>query len=81
MRILFAESDRSSCEKLLAAFSDAKLEVDIADSGHHAIEMLRNYPYGAAIIDLIQPDMDGYDIIKKIKIYKNRNPYHYCFFN
>ncbi|MCP1230036.1 response regulator transcription factor [Acetobacter indonesiensis] len=74
MRILFAESDRSSCEKVLAAFADAKLEVDIADSGHHAIEMLRNYPYGAAIIDLIQPDMDGYDIIKKLRSIKIETP-------
>lgn len=52
----------------------AGFSVDLARSGRNAIEMLRHYDYGIAIVDLYLPDMDGYNIIHSLRLLKIPTP-------
>ncbi|WP_406239675.1 response regulator transcription factor [Acetobacter orientalis] len=74
MRILFAEDNQASAKKILPALTRAGLVTDIATSGQDTLEMLRNYSYGLAVIELILPDMDGYDIISAARTMKIQTP-------
>lgn len=74
MRILFAEDKETSARLLMPPLKKAGLSVDFARSGRNAIEMLRNYDYGIAVVDLILPDMDGYNFINSIRLLKIRTP-------
>nr|WP_298796667.1 response regulator transcription factor [uncultured Acetobacter sp.] len=74
MRILFAEDKATSARLLLPTLKKAGLSVDLARSGRNAIEMLRNYDYGIAVIDLSLPDMDGYNVISSLRLLKISTP-------
>lgn len=74
MRILFAEDKAASARLLLPTLKKAGLSADLARSGRNAIEMLRNYDYGIAIIDLNLPDIDGYQVISSLRLLKISTP-------
>ncbi|GBQ77734.1 two component response regulator CtrA [Acetobacter malorum DSM 14337] len=74
MRILFAEDTATSARQLLPILKKAGLSVDLARSGRNTIEMLRNYDYGIAIIDLHLPDMDGYNVVNSLRLLKIQTP-------
>lgn len=74
MRILFAEDEATSARQLLPTLKKAGLSVDLARSGRNAIEMLRNYDYGIAVVDLSLPDMDGYNVINSLRLLNVSTP-------
>ncbi|KXV77773.1 response regulator transcription factor [Acetobacter cerevisiae] len=74
MRILFAEDKATSARLLLPTLKKAGLSVDLARSGRNTIEMLRNYDYGIAVIDLHLPDMDGYTVVNSLRLLKISTP-------
>ncbi|MFT8308629.1 response regulator transcription factor [Acetobacter malorum] len=74
MRILFAEDTATSARLLLPTLKKAGLSVDLARSGRNTIEMLRNYDYGIAVIDLHLPDMDGYNVVNSLRLLKIQTP-------
>ncbi|GAN60861.1 response regulator transcription factor [Acetobacter cibinongensis] len=74
MRILFAEDNQALAAKVVPFLNRAGLVTDIATSGQDALDMLRSYSYGLAIIELIMPDMDGYDIISTLRTMKIQTP-------
>lgn len=74
MRILSAEDKATSAHLLLPTLKKAGLSVDLARSGRNAIEMLRNYDYGIAVIDLHLPDMDGYNVVNSLRLLKISTP-------
>lgn len=45
----------------------ANLEIDFAESGEKALEMIGNKNYDIAFLDVVMPGMDGYTICRKMK--------------
>ncbi|WP_415427451.1 response regulator transcription factor [Acetobacter okinawensis] len=74
MRILFAEDKFTSSRAILSALKKAGFAADLARSGQNAIELLRNYDYGLAIITTTLPDMDGYTILNTLRTLKVATP-------
>lgn len=63
-RVLVVDDDddvRSSVGQALRALG---YQVDTAGSGELALEMIVNEPYGAALLDLRLPGMDGVDVMR-----------------
>jgi len=66
-RVLVVEDDpaiRRLVEKLLTRL---KIEIDVAGDGRTAIDKLRANRYSAMILDLMIPELDGFEIIEFLK--------------
>ena len=46
---------------------DCKAVVDSINTGEEALEMMRHYDYDAVVLDLRLPDMDGYDVLRRMR--------------
>ena len=55
---------RTSC---IRSLSPEGYEVKSASSGKEALELLENEPFNLVLLDLKMPDMDGIEVLKKIK--------------
>ncbi|MGI4798091.1 MAG: response regulator transcription factor, partial [Janthinobacterium lividum] len=68
MRVLLVEDEvvtsRAICLFLKA---DCGAVVDVADTGEEAIEMARHYDYDAVLLDLMLPDMEGLDALRRLR--------------
>ncbi len=64
---LLVVDDEKPIRQLLARIGlRAGFEVDTANDGVQALEMLQARPYAIAIIDLMMPRLSGYELLQKI---------------
>jgi DNA-binding response OmpR family regulator len=68
-KILVIEDERKIASFIKRGLIEAEYEVDIASSGAEALEMVQEEEQGYTLIllDLMLPDMDGFDICAKIR--------------
>jgi len=64
MRVLLAEDDSRLLMQLDQQLQQHGYRVDLADNGEHALFLLQEHPYAAAIIDIGLPKQDGLTVIK-----------------
>jgi len=67
MRLLVVDDDPSVVNILSFSMKESGYEVDEANDGTEAIELLQNNSYNVAIIDAIMPKMKGAEVCKFIK--------------
>ena len=67
MRILLVESDLQAAAILSQILRTAAFTVDHTASGEEAIEMLRHYDYDVMVLELLLNDIEGYDVIRRIR--------------
>jgi len=65
--ILLVEDDPRLAEMLTEYLSQAGLRVSVAASGGSALEQLAAAPFGAVVLDLMLPDMDGLDVCRQLR--------------
>ncbi|MEL6337610.1 MAG: response regulator transcription factor [Pseudomonadota bacterium] len=68
MRILLIEDDPSTADSIEAMLGKADLNVYVTDSGEEGIELAKLYDYDLIILDLSLPDMNGYDVLRKVRM-------------
>jgi two-component system, OmpR family, response regulator MtrA len=66
-RILLVEDDRSVREAATLVLERAGFAVDAVDDGHSGIENARQHPYDAVVLDLMLPEVDGFDVCRDIR--------------
>ncbi|MFT8368472.1 response regulator transcription factor [Acetobacter papayae] len=74
MRILFVEDHFASSRAILSTLKKVGLSCDLARSGQNALELLRNYDYGLAIISQRLPGLDGFAILTALRSLKITTP-------
>jgi len=67
MRILLADDDKNLRMVLANELSEEGFEVDIAENGAKAMDLLENQEYDVLLLDLNMPGLGGMDVLKKIK--------------
>jgi len=67
MRILVIEDERRIADFLSRGLTEAGYAVEVAPSGARALEMLRATEYDLLILDLMLPDMDGLELLEKVR--------------
>ncbi len=72
-RVLVVEDDKSLNKTLTGILSKEGYDVDAAYTGKEALNKLNNNFYNTAIVDFKLPDINGIDIVKKIKKSSNIN--------
>ncbi len=66
-QILFADDDPSSQQMVQTALKAANLKVLLASSGAEALEVWRNNPLDLIILDVMMPDMSGFEVCQYIR--------------
>jgi two-component system nitrogen regulation response regulator NtrX len=66
-RILAVDDELLIRDLLYDFFSGQGWDIVVADGGHKAVQYLKNQQFDLVLTDLKMPDMDGLDLIGKIR--------------
>ena len=66
-RVLLVEDNEINQEVALGQLEDAEVEVDIADNGEIAVNMVRSKDYDIVLMDMQMPVMDGIEATRIIR--------------
>jgi len=67
MRILVVEDEKRIADFLSRGLQGAGYAVDTASTGGHAVECVQSADYDLVILDLMLPDMDGMQVLARIR--------------
>ena len=65
--ILLVDDDRRTLELLEETLRSAGYETESVESGAKALEVLSSRAVGAVLLDLLMPDMDGFQVLRYIR--------------
>ncbi len=71
MRLLVVEDEKRIADFLSRGLQGAGYAVDAANTGSAALELVHTTEYDLVILDLVLPDMDGLQVLEKIRIAKS----------
>ncbi|MGO4167626.1 response regulator transcription factor [Novosphingobium sp. YAF33] len=67
MRLLLVEDDERLARGVAASLEAAGFSVDRLENGEDALQMAGAEPYAAIILDLGLPDLDGLDVLSRLR--------------
>lgn len=74
MRILVAEDDLDLNEIIVKKLSVEEYAIDSCFDGRDAFDYLESVQYDVAILDIMMPEMDGLEVVKKLRAKGNLTP-------
>jgi len=74
MRALLVEDDLTASRGIVAMLKSASMIVDAVDTGEEALDLARLYDYDVLIVDLGLPDMDGYEVVRRLRATRVETP-------
>ncbi|MFP4097282.1 MAG: response regulator transcription factor CtrA [Alphaproteobacteria bacterium] len=74
MRVLLVEDDTSTARSIELMLKSEGYVVDVTDLGEDGLDLGKIYDYDIIILDLMLPDMDGYDVLKSFRASKVETP-------
>lgn len=67
VRVLLVEDDLTAARGIsLMLRADGSI-VDQTDTGEEALELARHYDYDAVLLDLMLPDIEGYEVVRRLR--------------
>lgn len=66
-RVLLAEDDENLVEMIQLAFEGREFSLEIAANGLEAVERATAQPPDLILMDVVMPQMDGYEAARKIR--------------
>lgn len=66
-RVLVVEDNRLNRMKLVRAVEELGHQVEAAEDGASALEMLADHPFDAVLLDIVMPGMDGLEVLSRMK--------------
>ncbi len=66
-RILVVDNDPEEAQCLQECLDDASFRLTVVDSGEAALESARNDTIDVMLLDIVLPDLNGFDVIEQIK--------------
>jgi two-component system cell cycle response regulator CtrA len=74
MRILLVEDNATTTAIIERVLHKENFVVDTTDLGEDGLEIGKLYDYDLIILDLILPDMDGYEVLRRLRAARVRTP-------
>ena len=74
MRILLIEDDLVAARGTSLMLKSSGAVVDHADTGEEGLELARNYDYDIVILDLMLPDIEGFEVVRRMRVSRNDTP-------
>jgi hypothetical protein len=66
-QLLVVEDDRTQAESICELLGQNSLQKTIAASGAQALDILQSSKFDCVVLDLVLPDMNGFDLLEQIK--------------
>ncbi len=67
MKILMVDDDEKLCQLVADYLEPMGYEVEAAHNGIQGLQMIRNGDYQAVILDVMMPQMDGFEVLKRLR--------------
>jgi two-component system cell cycle response regulator CtrA len=74
MRVLLVEDDLTAARGIAMMLKSGGIIVDTTDTGEEALELLRHYDYDVMVLDLMLPDMEGYEVVRRMRSARQETP-------
>ena len=74
MRVLLVEDDYAVSQSIETMLKKEGMIVDATDLGEDGLEIGKLYDYDIIILDLMLPDMNGYEVLKSLRNAKVNTP-------
>lgn len=74
MRVLLIEDDSSTARSIELALAAEGIICDTAAVGEEGVEVGRTYDYDIILLDLMLPDIDGYQVLLRLRSTKVKTP-------
>ncbi|MCG8509617.1 MAG: response regulator transcription factor [Rhodospirillales bacterium] len=74
MRILLVEDDPATAKSITLMLQSADMVVDSTDMGEDGLEIGKLYDYDLIVLDLMLPDMDGIEVLRRLRNSKVETP-------
>jgi two-component system cell cycle response regulator CtrA len=74
MRVLLVEDDSATAKSISMMLTSAGYVVDVTDLGEDGLEIGKLYDYDIIILDLVLPDIDGYEVLRRFRAARVRTP-------
>src|SRR3954463_11526680 len=74
MRVLLVEDDAATSASIEMMLRKESFICDTTDLGEDGLEIGKLYDYDIIILDLLLPDMDGYEVLRRLRAARVRTP-------
>jgi len=74
MRVLLIEDDSATAQSIELMLNSERFNVYTTDTGEEGLDLGKLYDYDIILLDLHLPDMNGYEVLKKLRISKVETP-------
>ena len=74
MRVLLVEDDPTTSQSIELMLTSEGMVLDTTDMGEDGLEIGKLYDYDIIILDLMLPDMDGYEVLRRLRASKVETP-------
>ncbi len=74
MRVLLVEDDITTARGISLMLKTGGAVIDQAETGEEALELVRHYDYDVVVLDLMLPDMEGYDVVRRMRAARIETP-------
>jgi len=74
MRVLLIEDDKALAQTIELMLISEGLSSDTVETGEEGLDYVKIYDYDIVLLDLGLPDMSGYDVLRKLRMGKNKTP-------
>ncbi len=74
MRVLLVEDDSATARSIELMLRGGGFVVDTSEFGEDGIEVGKLYDYDIILLDLMLPDIDGYEVLRRLRAQKVTTP-------
>jgi two-component system, cell cycle response regulator CtrA len=74
MRVLLVEDDSATAQGIEMMLRSEGYVCDTTDMGEDGLEIGKLYDYDIIILDLMLPDMDGYEVLRRLRAARVKTP-------
>jgi two-component system cell cycle response regulator CtrA len=74
MRVLIVEDDTATSASIELVLKAEGFIVDTTDLGEDGLEIGKLYDYDIIVLDLMLPDIDGYEVLRRLRAARVRTP-------
>jgi two-component system cell cycle response regulator CtrA len=74
VRVLHVEDDSATAASIATMLRAENFIVDTTDLGEDGLEIGKLYDYDIIILDLMLPDIDGYEVLRRLRAARVRTP-------
>jgi two-component system cell cycle response regulator CtrA len=74
MRVLLVEDDTTTAKSIELMLKSEGFVVDTTNLGEDGLEIGKLYDYDIVILDLMLPDMDGYEVLRRLRAARVTTP-------